>query len=158
MTLLEEKKVLDQLDDDNLIENKYQRVGHIDEGRICDSLVAYCKEKLTGQALPARWKYGTQEKFKATYGTGSYWSLTKSYHNYIHNGQYIFRIWTNAGKKYALVDLPTAVAVVVGLSLDVEDIPVGSKLKCRPMTHRLKVSHTSDIDIILDAVKSIYGV
>jgi hypothetical protein len=154
----EEKMELAQLESDNLIETKYQRVGHINEGRLCDALVNYCVKRLPGDALPSRWKYTSVDKFVATFGNEAKWAVTKSYHCYMFKGQYVFRIWTNAGQKFACIDLPEHIAASLKMFCTIEPIHIGSLHKCRPMTHRFKAKTTQDMDLLIDLVKQLYGV
>lgn len=144
--------------DDNLIETKYQRVGHINEGRLCDTLASYCAAKLPGTVLPKRWKYDSSDKFVSTFGKEPHWAITRSYHCYLVEGHHVFRVWTDAGKKAACVDVPSHLAAAISLTHDVVLIPPGSLFKCRPLTHRLKVKTVEDMQAVVSMVKSIYGV
>jgi len=136
---------------------KYGRFGHIDEGRWCDELAIYAKEEFPGDVLPKRWKYKGPEKFIEEFGDGAKWSVTRSYHCLILDGQYILRIWTNADTKYAWIDLPAHLAAALQLYAEMEAIPPGSLHKCRPLTSRTRAAWFDRVDLIFEIVREIYG-
>lgn len=137
--------------------HKYMRIGHMDEDRLCDRLSRYCFDKLSGDILPPRWRYNGPEKFIERFGGGFKWSITKSYHGLFLNGQYVLRMWTNAYTPYVWVDIPGHFLHPLSLNMEVIDIPEGSLHKCRPMSLRAKVTEESQIDLLIVAIKSMYG-
>lgn len=147
-----------ELQSDNLVETKYQRVGHVDYGRVCDHLVSHCTSLLQGGTLPKRWKYKDPATFLEQFGTGTHWAKTKSYHAYYIEGNCIFRIWTNSGQRYAWVDVLELLGIPLAVSIDVENIPQGSMFKCKPMVYRFKATTVEEIDFLVSLVKEIYGV
>ena len=134
---------------------RYDRLGHINEGRLCDELSMRAFDHFPGAILPKRWKWDSD--FVDTYGDGFFWAITKSYHALFINGNYVFRIWTNADTPYAWVDLVGPLVVPLDMCVDVFDIPEGSRHKCRPMISRGKFIEKEQIDRLAQVVRSMYG-
>lgn len=156
----EEAKV-SVLPDDNLIENKYQRVGHIDYGRLSDKITSDFRSTFPGTILPRRWAYKDPVKFVEQFGSGTKWAVTFNYHCLIHNGEYVLRIWTNAGKRLVSIDVAQS---LVPLLSSYNPIPIasGSLHKCRPMTHRIRIRSLDEVEGIVSAItkvtnKEVYG-
>lgn len=144
--------------DDNVIEHfKYRRFGHIDEGKVSDDLALYCFSLLAGGLLPPRWRYAGATKFVEKFGSGGQWSRTASYHGFFFDGDYIFRIWTDAGKDYAYIDISSHLfPLLLQGGYSIESIPPGSHKKCKPMVYRIKMKSRDDIDSLLVAVRTLY--
>jgi len=135
----------------------YDRLGHIDEDRLSDKLAARARLSLPGETMPKRWIYKTPEDFCERFGDEPRWALTKSYHCYLVRGQYMFRIWTNADTPYAWVDLASVLITPLSPYLDYENIPEGSRYKCRPLCYRARLTSEGDVDILVKLIRSLYG-
>lgn len=161
----EVKKDLDPLEiedsEGNVIDPhdyKYVRIGHIDQDRLCDKLVKIASYKLDGELMPSRWFMCPQEEFIDKYGGGQKWAKTKSYHMFILNGKYLFRIWTNTKADYAWIDVCDQMASALNSFCNIEDIPEGNLKKCKPMTKRFKASQVLDIARLVVMVGKLYGI
>jgi hypothetical protein len=144
------------LPDDELLETKYKRLGHIDYGKVSDTLAVYAAVALPGEKLPKRWMYGTKDQFIGKFNSGPKWAKTGSYHGFFCEGDYVFRIWTDSGKEVANVDISQDLVQLLSIGLTIENIPNGSLTKCTPMTSRVKLTTTKEIDMIVAAVKALY--
>ena len=144
------------LPDDELIETRYKRLGHINEGKVSDKLSIYASSKLKGDVLPKRWAYINKDRFIKNFGAGGKWSKTASYHCFLYDGEYVFRIWTDSGKEEAQIDISPKLYSVMLQIQSTRPIPPGSLRKCKPMTHRITIKSESDMDVLISSVKKLY--
>lgn len=137
---------------------KYDRLGHINHGRLCDDIATRAFDALPGQILPKRWKYKDDEAFVEQFGADPCWSVTKSYHCYIIKGHHAFRIWTNSEAKHTWVDISVVYTTpLMNWGVDVYEIPEGSRKKCAPLIHRAKMTSTHDIDALIAQTRAMWG-
>lgn len=155
MTRHEEQQV-SALPDDELLETKYKRLGHIDNGKMSDTLAIYCFDQLKGDVLGKRWKYKSSADFINAYGDKGVWSVTGSYHGFFYEGTHLFRIWTDAGKDSAHVDISSHLFPILLPVFTIDSIPFGSHTKCKPMVYRIEMNSTKDIDLLIQGVRTLY--
>lgn len=141
----------------DLSEYKYQRFGHINQGRLCDRLVEAAAFLQKGDLMPPRWRMGPPAKVISEHGAGSKWSKTQSYHLFLHEGMPLFRIWTNTNADYAWVDVNDSIANRLSMYVQIEDIPSGNLRKCKPHTKRFKATDTDAIILLITVARDIYG-
>lgn len=142
----------------DLGELKYIRVGHIDQGRLCDRLAKLASRMLDGESMPSRWKMVSPEEFVEEFGPGSFWSKTQSYHLFIHDGVPVFRLWTNTKASFVWVDINDKVAdTFVRMNMSVENISAGNLRKCRPLTKRFAATKDDHIAFLVGIVRYLYG-
>lgn len=139
---------------------RYIRLGYIPREEQTDKLVAMVVQSLPGDAtLPFHWKWINQESFQERHGDLGVllWSKTSSYHLLLVSGSHVCRIWTNA-KHFCLIDvLPGVAASCMSKGLKVEAIPENCLLKCKPMTERVVVETSEQMQMFIEVLIATHG-
>jgi hypothetical protein len=136
----------------------YDRLGHINEGKLCDKIALQAFNALPGEVLPKRWKYSDSDTFLEKFGFEPMWSVTRSYHCYMVKGHHAFRIWTNTDAKHTWVDISMVYTTPLQNSgVDVYQIPEGSRKKCSPLICRARMTSIHDIDLVIAQTRAMYG-
>lgn len=142
---------------------RYLRPGFVETGTNSDKLVRYAAEKLPGGTLPQRWAWKSQDSFLDRFGDlGKYiWAKTASYHMLMVGGRHAFRIWNDCPQT-ALVDVDVALVPDLADVYDVMEIPPSTYKKTKPMTKRIRIESTKDVDLLiavtLKAFQEHYGI
>ena len=137
---------------------RYERLGHINEDRLCDKIALRAFKDLPGDILPRRWKYSDSDSFLEKFGFGPKWSVTKSYHCYMAKGHHAFRVWTNTNADFTWVDISMVYTTPLQhAGVDVYEIPDGSMKKSFPLIAKAKMTSVHDIDLIIAQTRAMYG-
>lgn len=137
---------------------RYARIGHINEGRLCDKIALRTFESLPGEVLPKRWKYSDPDTFIEKFGSEPKWSVTKSYHCYMVKGHHAFRVWTNTNADFTWVDISVVYTTPLQNSgVDVYEIPEGNLKKCSPFIHKAKMTSVHDVTLLIAQTRAMYG-
>jgi len=140
-------------------EYKYIRSGYYSRGNHSDVLLQYLVSKVKHDGiLPSRWFHTSTQSFLHLYSNlgNVLWAKAASSHMLLLYGNKTFRLWTDS-KSACFLDLNDGLASAIHTLLPVETIPVGNIKKCKPFTKRVLVTTTAQIDILLQAIRSIYG-
>lgn len=135
---------------------KYFRPGYISEGdeKISHTLADYAFSFFPdAERMPKHWHYRSAEYFNKKHGHlgQRVWSLTRSYHLFILNGQRVFRIWHDTC--VARVDMSP------GLAAYMHNRGYETEYPCRlPFTHRMLAEEQEDIKILMGGIKEVYGI
>lgn len=141
--------------EDNLFP-KYFRPGYISEGeeKTSHTLADYAFTFYPDiERMPKHWHYRSHEYFMKKHGHlgERVWSLTKSYHLYILNGQRVARFWTDTG--VCRVDLAPGIAA----ALSKRGIKTNHQSRA-PFEHRMIATSKEDIEAVMRSFKEIYGI
>jgi len=134
---------------------KYFRPGYISEGdeKVSHTMADYAFSFYpNAERMPKHWHYINSEYFSKKHGHlgPEVWSLTKSYHLLILNGQRVFRIWHDTG--VARLDLSPGLAGF--MSSRGYDAGYVSR---SPFFHRMLAEEKKDIDLLMVGIKEVYG-
>lgn len=149
---------------------KYRRVPYVDQGRPIDR-IAYDLWLYMGSppSLPGDWAYLTsktkeQEEqarsaFVAMMGTSLFVTRRASYHQYIHNGYHLLRIWVNgAGGGWVDCILGLARILLTDSKNAIEKTPEsGKKTKFRFYPYRVFLSKPSSVERFKLALTKLPG-
>jgi len=132
-------------------ELKYLRPGHVNLDRPCDKIALHAAKCLPGTGeMPSHWQWESQESFLERYSDLGplVWAKTASYHMLLINGRHAFRIWTDSPKT-ALTDVCNELAADLVGVFDILDVPTSTQRKTKPMTKRIRLTSTRDVEILL---------
>lgn len=140
---------------------KYLRVGYINTDTHVDKIIEQVTDAIPGDGvLPARWRWGSLEKFDENHGHLGVilWSKAASYHLMLIAGNHVMRLWTDTPAT-CIVDLAQNVAAVLGSKgFTIEDIPLSCERKCKPLIKRVRIHTAEEADELISSVKQTYGV
>jgi len=139
---------------------KYVRVGWQDYERACDAIAKAVHSEFEGETLPLHWQWRSLEHFMSKYGSSPImWAKSASFHMLMINGHHVLRIWTDSAKS-CFVDVNDVIyyeLTTSSLKELLEPLPTTCVKKSKPMNFRLKIKTVDQAQVIVNAVKRIYG-
>lgn len=137
---------------------KYLRTGFIPTGKLVDGFVVRLQEAFPGGKLPLYWRYGDHETFMRRYGEQGpiMWSSSASSVTMLAYGQYVLRLWA-IYPDTPTMDLSDGLAAQISSKIPVWNISKGILNKTKPFTKRAHILSNTELDIVIDSVRVIYG-
>jgi hypothetical protein len=135
---------------------KYVRIGYVDSGDHCDTLLKEFMAVLPGDGrLPNRWRYRNHDSFMLRYGRLGVvlWASSYSSHLLFVGSTHVLRIWTDARNHCWVDGLPHVLK-----DYNPEGIPLKNIRKSKPFSFRAKITDTAEMSALAKTIKTLYGV
>jgi hypothetical protein len=138
---------------------KYTRLGRIQSDNNSSRAVTAIETAFPADfVMPVRWAYKSPEKFTKRYGDHrACWAHATSASMLILHAQRVLRVWTDA-QNSVVVDVSDPLSGYLAGKIEVTALPETLYKKTTPFTKRVELENEGHVALIIESIRSVYGV